>query len=109
MIDSSDFDEMKVLYPDARKVTENGQEYIHLPILHLPSGCQPAVVEALLCPSQRDGYATRLFLSSPVVGKGNNWSQHHVANRTWHTWSWKDVAAGQTLVQILLGHLDAFK
>ena len=109
MIDRSQFEELSSLYPGARIIPEGGQEYIFLPNLTLPKGCQPTVVDALLCPGSRDGYATRLFLSAPVVGKGNNWNQHHIANRTWHTWSWRDVSADQRLIQILLGHLDAFK
>lgn len=109
MADGKEVDELKALYPNAQEISEVGQAYIYLPTLRLPEGCQPALVEGLLCAHARDGYATRLFLSAPVAGKGNNWTQHHIANRTWHTWSWKDVSASQRLVQILLGHLDAFK
>lgn len=109
MAEPEQIEELQTLCPGARAMSEGGQELIHLPTLKLPPGSQPSEVEGLLCPTARDGYATRLFLSSPVAGRGANWTVHHIANRTWHTWSWRDVSASQSLVQILLGHLDAFR
>ena len=109
MAEPEQIEELQTLCPGARAMSEGGQELIHLPTLKLPPGSQPSEVEGLLCPTARDGYATRLFLSSPVAGRGANWTVHHIASRTWHTWSWRDVSASQSLVQILLGHLDAFR
>lgn len=97
------------MYPDAKHFTEGGLDFIHIPKLKLPGGTQPSEVEALLCPQARDGYATRLFLSSPIHSRGANWSTHHILGRSWHSWSWQGVQAEQELSQILLGHLDVFK
>jgi hypothetical protein len=109
MVDQGQLKELGGMYPDVRVISEGGYHFVHIPKLTLPAGSRPAEVEALLCPQSRDGYSTRLFLSAPVSGKGNNWTQHRIADRTWHTWSWQNVHAGQRLTQILLGHLEAFR
>jgi hypothetical protein len=109
MINPEYFQELQGIYPGAKIIPEAGVDFIYIPKLVLPEGCQPAEVEALLCPQTRDGYTTRLFLSAPVAGKGTNWTQHRIADRTWHTWSWQNVHANQRLVQILLGHLRAMR
>lgn len=109
MVDAEHFRDFQEMFPGAKVIPEAGYDFIYVPKLVLPAGCQPAEVEALLCPQMRDGYATRLFLSAPVSGRGSNWTQHRIADRTWHTWSWQNVQANQRLVQILLGHLGAFR
>lgn len=97
------------LYPDAIYFTEGGIDFIHIPVLKLPGNTQPSEVEALLCPQMRDSYATRLFLSVPIIRRGANWTTHHILGKVWHSWSWQGVQADQELSQILLGHLDVFK
>jgi hypothetical protein len=109
MVDQEQLKELEGLYPGGRVINEGGYQFVYIHRLTLPAGCRPTEVEALLCPQSRDGYTTRLFLSAPVSGKGNNWTQHRIADRTWHTWSWQNVQAGQRLTQILLGHLEAFR
>jgi hypothetical protein len=99
--------ELCLVCPGAEEMTEAGVPYFHLPKLKLPGG--DTVVEALLCPQQHGGYATRLFLSSPVPGKGANWSVHQILGKAWHTWSWNGVPSTLRPLQILLGHLDALK
>lgn len=109
MLDSKQFEEFQAIYPEAKEISEAGYDFVYMPKLILPNGCQPPEVEGLLCPQLRDGYATRLFLSAQVIGKGINWTQHHIVGKTWHSWSWQNVQANQRLVQILLGHLGAFR
>jgi hypothetical protein len=99
-------DEILALCPRASVIEEGGLAYIHLPVLILPDG---DAAEALLCLSGRDGYPTRLFLSRPVSGKGNNWSVHRILDKAWHTWSWKDVPACLRPIDILMSHLDALR
>lgn len=99
--------ELRAISPGAQEMTEAGIRYVFLPALKLP--CAPGVADALLSLQQHSGYATRLFLSQPAVGKGNNWTTHHILGRTWHTWSWKDVPATIRPVEILLGHLGALR
>ena len=101
-------DELAELGLFCGKVTEQREgerRYLLLERVTLPAGCSPAAMEALLCPQERDGYMTRLFLASPITGKGTNWTVHRILDRTWHSWSWQNVSANQRLAQILLGHL----
>jgi hypothetical protein len=62
--------EIRALLPAVREMTEAGLAYLYLPGLKLPKGCDPQVVDALLCLQPRDGYATRLFLSVRISSKG---------------------------------------
>lgn len=109
MIEEAHIAELQAICPGAAEMTEAGLIYVFLPKLKLPEGCSLSEVEALLCLSARDGYPTRLFLSAAVAGKGNNWRTYRILDRTWHSWSWKDVSSSLRPAQILLGHLDAFR
>src|ERR1051326_4762778 len=99
--------ELRAICTRAREIIEAAIHYIYLPKLKLPSA--PAVVDGLLCVQQHSGYATRLFLSAEVPGKGSNWSSHQILGRTWYTWSWKDVSADLRPIEILSGHLRALR
>ncbi len=104
---ADEMDDLRRMCPGAQEMPEAGIEYISLPGLkHL---CAPGTLDALLCPQQHGGYATRLFLSAPIAGKGNNWSTHVILSRTWHTWSWNHVPANQRLAEILAQHLRALR
>ena len=48
--------EVKQLCPDVQLHEEAGCAYLLLPGLNLPDGCSPASMDALLCPTSRDGY-----------------------------------------------------
>lgn len=99
-------EEILALCRDASVLEDAGLTYIHLPALVLPDGGQ---AEGLLCLSGRDGYATRLFLSRAVNGKGNNWSAHRILDKPWHTWSWKDVPGNLRPIEVLMSHLAALR
>lgn len=109
MVSPEGLEEMKGLSPKAREVSEAGLAYLYLPDLRLPQGCDPSVVDGLLCLQARDGYGTRLFLSAPISNKGQNWSRHRILDRGWHTWSWNGVKADLRPLEILLGHLGALR
>lgn len=102
-------EELQEISPGAREYVETSVKYIHLPILKLPAGCVPSSVEALLCLAPRDGYTTRLFLSSPITGRGANWTTHRILDKTWHTWSWNNVPGTLRPTQILAEHLRALR
>lgn len=95
------------LCPHAREMQEGGVCYILLPALKHPLG--QGEIDALLCPQQHSGYATRLFLSAPISGRGNNWSVHNILGCAWHTWSWNHVSPNQRLAEILAQHLRALR
>jgi hypothetical protein len=109
MIEAESLNKFLSVYPAAKAHSDGGFDFIYIPLLKMPEGCSPTEVEALLCPQKRDGYATRLFISQPIAGKGNNWTTHHILGRVWHSWSWQGVSPTQELTQILLGHLNAFR
>lgn len=100
-------DDLRLLCPGAQEMPESGIEYVFLPGLKHP--CAPGTLDALLCPQQHSNYPTRLFLSVPIPGKGNNWSIHTILSRTWHTWSWNYVQANQRLAEILAQHMRALR
>lgn len=111
--DETQIKELKSLCPSLMGVEDGGTAYISIPKLKLPNECAPEVVDALLCPSTRDGYNSRLFLSEKVnhKGPGQNWNPNDgviIANRRWWAVSWNTNAEKLRLLQMVLNHLDAF-
>lgn len=90
-------------------MAEGGITYVYLPGLRINQNDGTVIVrDALLCPMGRDGYTTRLFLSESIPGKGQNWTQHRILNRTWHTCSVQGIPPGR-LVEVLAEHLVMFR
>jgi hypothetical protein len=58
----------------AEAVSENGRDFVRLPNLKVPSGNALHIRNALLCPGEMHNYPTRLFLSEPIPGRGQNWT-----------------------------------
>ena len=89
---------------------EGGVNYIYLPRLRLPAGCDPAQVDGLLRPEPGpDGYTTRLFLSHAFPSKGQNWTVHRILDKTWNTPSFNNVPADARLIEILINHLNVLR
>lgn len=107
-ISEEGLEELRLIYPGAVPMPEGGYTYAYLPRLKLGQGNCILIREGLLCLQARDGYATRLFLSEPVPGKGNNWTVHRILDKTWHTWSWNNVSPGRP-AQVLAQHLAALR
>ena len=103
-------DELKLLFGEIRACEEVGITYFLIPNLQLPDGCTPAVVDALLCPVSRDGYAARLFFAVQVQAKtGLNWNGHfRICERNWHAFSWQ-LDANLRLAQIVASILSAMR
>ena len=102
--------ELKQLAPNLSQAQEGGYTFILIEKLQLPDSCQPALVDALLCPTPRDGYESRLFFSSQITGcPARNWNgKIRVLEKNWYAISWK-VPAGLRLYEILLIHLKALR
>ena len=99
--------ELKRLCPEAQECEEGGCTYVLLPRLKLSDGCSPSCVDALLCPSARDGYAFRLFFAERVPSRVNlNWNANRVRvlERNWDAFSW-NVAAAPRLIQMVAAYL----
>lgn len=97
--------ELKPFSAGAKRVFEAGRELIYLPGLKV----RGKTVDGLLCPSELNGYMTRLLLSEPMPERGQNWNPFSFLGRTWYTPSWQGVAASLPLPQMLLAHLAMYK
>jgi hypothetical protein len=105
--------DLKLLFPKLSTAEEGGTTFIQIKNMILPDGCDPKEVTGLLCPIDRDGYHSRLFLSHKIShkGRGQNWNPAGgivILGKTWFAVSWK-TSAGQTLTRMLLDHLGAFR
>jgi len=92
-------------------LTEANIIYLYLEGLHLPSGCQPQVCDALLCPVQRDGYPSRLFFSeqiTPPYPRNWNITNQRIGEKNWWAFSWRVDLPSPTLLEMLLSHLSGF-
>lgn len=93
----------------AEIMTEGGCDYIYLRELKVRVDGVSYATDALLCPQTHGGYETRLFLSQPIPGHGQNWTIHQILSRRWHTWSWQGVPPSLPLFEMLLAHLVALR
>jgi hypothetical protein len=96
------------IYPDAELMTDGGQEFVHLPCLLVESGGTTYTREAVLSLKAHSGYTSRLLLSEPIPGRGQNWSVQNALGSNWHTPSWNNVMPGPPL-DMLLQHLTAYR
>ena len=89
-------------------------EYVFLQILslQLPDGCEPKIVDVLLCPMQRDGYPSRLFFSEEIkTPVSRNWNTQNVRilERNWWAFSWKLKHTDLRLIQLVSAHLRGLR
>lgn len=108
-IDQTQLAEVTAFVPGARVMPDAGIDYILLPSLKVAVGQEEIVLDALLCPVQHGGYTTRLFLAKPIGQRGQNWTIHNILSKSWHTWSWNNVPANLSLMQILSAHMRALR
>jgi hypothetical protein len=102
--------ELETICPGIRQVEEGGSIYFYIPALTLPDGCDPNVVEAMLCPVQRDGYPSRLFFSVMIKTPfPRNWNANgvRILERQWYAFSYQNIKG--TLLQMLAAHLRGLK
>lgn len=103
--------ELKALFTNVAKCEEGGATFFLIPELAMPDGCQPTQVDALLCPSARDGYSSRLFFATEITSRtARNWNskQVRIVDRNWFAYSWK-VRPGLRLAQLVAAHLGALR
>lgn len=90
--------------------TEAGIQYFYLEDMKLPASCTPSTCNGLLCPTTRDGYPSRLFLSQKIACPfPRNWNAENVriGENDWFAFSW-NTGEGLTLPEMLAAHLAAF-
>ncbi|MCU1295183.1 MAG: hypothetical protein JWP08_4033 [Bryobacterales bacterium] len=105
-VEPSDLEEARIVAPGAEVVDDGGHTYVYMPQLKLPNG---ESIEALLQLTGPDPYFTRLYLPKVIEGKGPNWTVHQLLNKTWHTWSWKDIQYNGRIVDVLRNHLEPLR
>jgi hypothetical protein len=79
--------------------------------MQLPAGCSPEEVDMLYCPTNRDGYPSRLFFSAKFSGSypQRNWNGiSRILDRTWYAISW-NINQEQRIIQQIRAHLEPFK
>jgi hypothetical protein len=104
-------DELKSYCSKLSAFTEGSITFLYMEGLRLPIGCNPQVCDGLLCPVQREGYPSRLYVSAQVESPyTRNWnvSNARIGEKNWFAFSWKVELASPTLVQILVAHLTGF-
>jgi hypothetical protein len=101
--------ELKKLCPGLLLAPEGARTLYVLPQLHLLDGCKPAIVDALLCPFERDAYPFRLFFAELIVGPVTNlnWNKGGciILDRRWFAFSWK-VPRELRLIQMVTSLLE---
>lgn len=103
-------EELKQIAPSLRQASEGGYTYLLINGLKMPDGCVPHEVDALLCSQPREGYNSRLFLSSQITGcPPLNWNGNiRALGENWYAISWQ-TSPGLRLVEMLQVHLKAFR
>jgi hypothetical protein len=99
---------LKALCPVVCQGEEGQTIYFLLPGLQTPDGSR---VDALLCPTARDGYEFRLFFAEKVASKNPlNWHFNgRILERNWHAFSWKANRTDLRLAQMVSLALAALR
>jgi hypothetical protein len=100
--------EIQQVCAGASYMAEGGQNFVHLPGLAIRVADETETRDAVLTLQGHSGYASRLFMSAPIAGRGQNWTCHTVLGRPWHTPSWNNVAPGRP-IEMLVQHLKVYQ
>lgn len=104
-------DEVKRYCTKLSALKEGCTLFFYLEELRLPAGCTPASCDALLCPTEKDGYPSRLYFSAQITSPyTRNWnvSGARIGEKNWWAFSWRVDLVSPTLPQILIAHLNGF-
>jgi hypothetical protein len=103
-----EIEQLELICPGARLMTEGGLAFAFLPQFKFRSRGAPLQMDALLAPQGHSGYETRLFFDQQLPGIGVAWYQQQILGRTWHAISWRGVSPNQTWTRILAEQLRPF-
>lgn len=107
---ASEFEKLKLLFPDAQLLQEGGVDLASLPRLVIENQGKSVTMAALLWPKPRDNYPTRLFLEKQLVAPdANNWKSFVICTRAWWACSWHGVPESLSWPEMVANHLRAFK
>jgi hypothetical protein len=103
-------DQLRKVCPDAELVQEGGRTAVLLRGIQIATPHGRERRDALLWPWSRDNYESRLFLSEAVSApNAKNWNPFTILGRTWYACSWQGVSSALPWLEILGGHLRAFR
>lgn len=111
-IPSEHIQELKMICSEVLVCEEGGVAFILLRGLFLPDQCNKPQIDALLCPSPRDGYTCRLFFAERVSSaKPLNWNavDIRILEKNWQAFSWKINQSNERPAQMVAAHLTAFR
>ena len=100
---------LRRVYPRAELIDEGDGPLVYLPAIKVQHGKETVVIDALLAPRLHSSYTTRLFFAQPFVNRGQNWTEHQIIGRPWHTMSYNDVPASLPWIEILANHLSQIR
>lgn len=102
-------EELKAYCNSLGSFREEERTFFRFEGLALPEGCAPASLNAVLQPTEGNGYKSRMYYSQKVVTMAaRNWNlEKRLNEENWHSFSWDFDPTGMTLAQILLEHLKA--
>jgi len=107
---ASEFEKLRVLFPDAQLMQEGGVDLAFLPRLVIDNRGNAVTMPALLWPKARDSYPTRLFLERQLAApQAQNWNSFGICTRTWWACSWHGVPESLSWPEMIANHLRAFK
>jgi hypothetical protein len=109
--DIQQIEELKRYCAKVCTLKEGGVTFFYLGALRLPDGCNPKTCDALLCPVQREGYPSRLYLAVQVTSAyTRNWNvtNARIGEKNWFAFSWRVEPTPPTLAQMLIAHLTGF-
>jgi hypothetical protein len=111
-IPQEQIEELKKAFGNVQYGEEGGYVFFLIPSFQLPEGCEPKIVDVLLCPMSRDGYPSRLFYSQEIrPPKPRNWNAKEVRilERNWWAFSWKLEHPDLRLIQMVSAHLRGLR
>ena len=111
-IPQEQIEELKRTFGNVQYGEEGGFIFFLILSLLLPEGCEPKMVDVLLCPVPRDGYPSRLFFSEAIkTPTPRNWNTQNVRilERNWWAFSWKLEHTDLRLIQLVSAHLRGLR
>jgi len=108
-------EELKKLFGEVHSAEEGGVTFFMFTSLTLPDHCTPSTMKALLCPTTRDGYTSRLFFANKIIVQNPtivlNWNiiNQRILEENWQAYSWKINRTDLRLAQMVADHIGALK
>lgn len=101
---------LRHVYPEVEEWVEGGQVMAYLPRVTVRRGGSPITIAALLCPHERGGYSSRLYVDRTLDGpNARNWTSCTVCGASWWACSWNGVPSTLPWLEMLSNHLRAFQ